>query len=236
MFKPDSHVFNWPVSLSSGEDLKRVDVALLTLGDQQELTKKHVSKNASASIKEKGEIALMRACISKSTGISVTDLKRLVTPDYTSLQNKVHESMTQTAKWVLEQSVDRQIALLSDRVDKLIDSEGSQSDIDSVNAEIEALEKGLAEFDSDAPSLLLPIEGDDGTSKSGYKLKPPTVAMTDLMDEYADEWKRTLFISQSCSGFTESELMRLSVPDWNQMQARLIDFLGESADYFRRGM
>ncbi|WP_421854470.1 hypothetical protein [Marinomonas sp.] len=56
---------------------------------------------------------------------------------------------------------------------------------------------------------------------------------TDLMDTHEDEWERTIFISSSCSGFTKDELARLSLPDWNQLQERLIDFLERPADYFR---
>lgn len=88
-------------------------------------------------------------------------------------------------------------------------------------------------FDPAEPTLLIPIEGDNGQQKAHYKLKPPTVATTDLMDAYSDEWQRTIFISSSCTGFSQTELERLSLPDWNQLQERLIDFLEKSADYFR---
>jgi hypothetical protein len=89
------------------------------------------------------------------------------------------------------------------------------------------------EFDNAIPALLIPIQGDDGQEKPCYKLRPPTVATTDLMDTYSNEWERTIFISSSCSGFSQAELERLSLPDWNQLQERLIDFLEQPADYFR---
>lgn len=89
------------------------------------------------------------------------------------------------------------------------------------------------EFDNAIPALLIPIQGDDGQEKTSYKLRPPTVATTDLMDTYSNEWERTIFISSSCSGFSQAELERLSLPDWNQLQERLIDFLEQPADYFR---
>lgn len=90
-------------------------------------------------------------------------------------------------------------------------------------------------FDSSAdPVLLNPFQGDDGQDKTSYVLRPPTVATTDLMETHKDEWERTLFISASCSGFSHTELERLSLPDWNLLQERLIDFLEESADFFRQ--
>jgi hypothetical protein len=86
----------------------------------------------------------------------------------------------------------------------------------------------------DEPVLLVPFQGDDGQDKTTYKLRPPSVATTDLMDSHDDEWDRTLFISTSCSGFSREELERMSLPDWNQLQERLIDFLQKSADFFRQ--
>lgn len=239
MYQPEVHEFAWPVKLASDEELKSVEIGLFTLGDQRELTNKFLenkSAKSSKSSKDKAEIALMRACIAKSTGLAVSDLKRLVTPDYTSLQNKVHEFMSQTASYFAQQSAERELIDLYEQLDKLVEAGADQSEVDLINKQIEALEDASGDFDVDAPALLIPIECDDGSTKSSYKLKPPTVAMTDMMDEYDDEWKRTIFISQSCTGFTESELLRLSVPDWNQLQKRLIDFLGEAADYFRRVM
>lgn len=93
----------------------------------------------------------------------------------------------------------------------------------------------IAGFDSSAdPVLLHSFQGDDGQDKTSYVLRPPTVATTDLMETHKDEWERTLFISASCSGFSHAELERLSLPDWNLLQERLIDFLEESADFFRQ--
>ena len=90
------------------------------------------------------------------------------------------------------------------------------------------------DFDMFAPKLLIPIEGDDGQKIKGYKLKPPTVATTALMDLHKDEWDRTMFISQSCTGLSFTELFKLSLPDWNQLQGGLCDFLQKKADFYHQ--
>lgn len=87
-------------------------------------------------------------------------------------------------------------------------------------------------FDVDSPVLLVPFKGADGKDRTQYALKPPTVAATDLMDTYTSEWDKTLFISANCSGFSSSEIESMSLPDFNQLQERLIDFLQNSADFF----
>lgn len=91
-----------------------------------------------------------------------------------------------------------------------------------------------ANFDVDSPVLLVPFSGDDGLEKTTYKLKPPTVATTDLMDTHKDDFDKTIFISSSCTGFSQQELSLMSLPDWTQLQERLIDFLQKPADFFRQ--
>ncbi|MBJ7540031.1 phage tail assembly protein [Marinomonas transparens] len=187
MFKPRTHDLVWSIKDDKGQPIDAVSVDVITMGQHRALSQ---GKNQEAD-----EVKLLRACISKSTGLPESTLKSLVTPDYNSVQDQVLELMTITA-------------------DKLIEGD----------------------FDLNSPTLLIPIQGDDGQEKSTYKLRPPTVATTDLMDSHDDEWQRTIFISSSCSGFSQSELESLSLPDWNQLQERLIDFLGKSADFFRQEM
>lgn len=179
-----THDLNWPIDDDKSQQLKTVVVKTLTMGQHRELSKKHKGDDN----------AILRGCICASTGLTLDELKRLVTPDYNSIQSKVLELMQSTAG--------------------TLKPEG---------------------FDPDEPALLITFQGDDGKDKTAYKLRPPTVATTDLMDTHDDEWERTLFISASCSGFSNQELERMSLPDWNQLQERLIDFLQKSADYFRQG-
>lgn len=184
MFQPKKHPLVWPIESDKSEPIQTVTIHTITMGQHRDLSEKHKTN--------KTDTKLLRACISESTGLTEKELKTLVTPDYTSIQNHVLELMNTTASHLIE-----------------------------------------GEFDKAAPALLIPIQGDDGQQKASYKLRPPTVATTDLMDTHEDEWERTTFISSSCSGFTKDELARLSLPDWNQLQERLIDFLERPADYFR---
>ncbi|RBO82642.1 phage tail assembly protein [Marinomonas aquiplantarum] len=181
MFQPQKHTLVWPTKSDKGEPIAHVHYQPLTMGQHRTLSEQH--KN--------NDTQLLRACISASTGLSETEIKSLVTPDYTSIQNQVLELMNATASQLIE-----------------------------------------GEFDSAAPTLLIPIQSDSGQQKTQYTLKPPTVATTDLMDTHANEWERTIFISSSCTGFSQSELERLSLSDWNQLQERLIDFLQQPAAYF----
>ncbi|USD30868.1 phage tail assembly protein [Pseudoalteromonas sp. SCSIO 43201] len=183
MFKAKTHDLVWPIEDASGKPCKTVKVVTLTMGQHRELSDDHKGDDT----------ALLRACICESTGLGKNELKKLVTPDYNSIQSLALELMQSPGS-------------------KLIDGK----------------------FNKDEPTLLVPFQGDDGREVTGYKLRPPTVATTDLMDSHNDEWERTLFISASCTGFSHTELERMSLPDWNQLQERLIDFLQKSADYFRQ--
>jgi hypothetical protein len=185
MFEPKKHPLVWPIESEKSEPIQTVIIHTITMGQHRELSEKHKAN--------KTDTKLLRACISESTGLTEKELKTLVTPDYTSIQNYVLELMNTSATQFIE-----------------------------------------GEFDKALPTLLVPIQGDDGQQKSSYKLRPPTVGTTDLMDSHQNEWERTVFISSSCSGFSHAELERLSLPDWNQLQERLIDFLDKPADYFRQ--
>ncbi|ADZ91111.1 hypothetical protein GV054_09205 [Marinomonas mediterranea] len=184
-FKVKTHELVWPIDSDKGEQIHQITFQLMDMETHRAL---------SQSI-QNDDTKLLRACICESTGLTDKELKRLVTPDYTSIQTKVLELMNATAS-------------------KLMDNKNA--------------------FDLNAPLLLQPINGDDGRDINQYKLKPPTVATTDLMDTHEDEWQRTLFISSSCTGLSQTELGRLSLPDWNQLQERLIDFLEKPAAYFRQ--
>ncbi|WP_394179608.1 phage tail assembly protein [Marinomonas posidonica] len=181
MFQAPTHTLVWPTQSDKSDPITRVHCQPLTMGQHRELSEKH----------KDNDTQLLRACISASTGLSDKEIKNLVTPDYTSIQNHVLELMNSTASHFIE-----------------------------------------GEFDNTAPSLLIPIQSDSGQQKTQYTLKPPTVATTDLMDTHTNEWERTIFLSSSCTGFSQSELERLSLPDWNQLQERLIDFLQQPAAYF----
>lgn len=183
MFQQE-HQLNWPIEDDKSQPVITVIIKTLTMGQHREFSQQH----------KDDDTALLRACIGASSGFTVAELKRLTTPDYTSIENQVLELMHFKASQLMTHG----------------------------------------EFYLYEPALLMAFTGDDGLEKTAYKLRPPTVATTDLMDTHKDEWDRTIFISSSCTGFSPDELSRMSLPDWNQLQERLIDFLQKPADFFRQ--
>lgn len=214
-----THSLNWPIEDDKSQSVNSIVMKTLTMGQHREISKKHKGK----------ETDLLRACISKSTGLSLTEIKRLITPDFNSIQDKVLELMNSTAQPLIEERIEREVEALNETLQSLVSSEAPEHEIDNIKKQIDE-----TVFKSESPELLITFVGDDGQDKTGYKLRPPTVATTDLMEAHEGDWDRTLFISTSCTGFSRDELERMSLPDWNQLQERLIDFLQKPADFFRR--
>ncbi len=220
MFQPKIHTLRWPIK-AKDKDITTVTVVPMTMGAHRKHCDAHKGKDK----------ALLRSCIVSSTSLSVNDIKQLIAPDYTSLQNQVVDFLKKPAKFYLEDVFEEQLIILNEQYQSLLEAKANQSEIDAVIVEIDK-----QKFDVNRPQLLIPITGDDGKPVTRYKLKPPTVHVTDLMDTYDDEWERTIFISANCTGLSEKELELFSLPDWTQLQERLIDFLAQSADYFRQKM
>lgn len=86
--------------------------------------------------------------------------------------------------------------------------------------------------DLDDVPLLVPIQG-VGRVIERMVLEVPAMKATKVMRKLKTATERADFISAACSGLSAPELMRLSVPDWNQLQGRVGDFLNKPADYFR---
>jgi hypothetical protein len=99
------------------------------------------------------------------------------------------------------------------------------------------LNKGADQFiddiDPSNPKLLVPIKGEDGKEIVDYILEVPDVQTSKLMHKYKTPFEKSLFLSANCTGMTPYEVQQLSLPDWNYLQERLIDFLDEQADYFQ---
>jgi len=97
--------------------------------------------------------------------------------------------------------------------------------------------KAAGEFravsDPDAPELLVPFTGDDGRKISKVTLEVPGLEATLLMEKKPDLEDQNWFINMHCTGLTREELGRLSLPDWNQIQARITRFLADTGDSFR---
>ncbi len=220
MFQPKTHTLNWSIK-GTDKEITTVTIRPMTMGEHRAQCDAHKGKD--------NDKKLLRSCIVASTNLSANEIKQLMTPDHTSLQNQVVDFLKQPAKFYLEEIFEKKLCTLNEQYQTLLEAKAEQSEIDAVIVEIDK-----QKFNVNRPQLLIPIVGDDGKSVTCYKLKPPTVHITDLMDTYDDEWERTIFISANCTGLSENELGLLCLPDWNQLQGRLIDFLAQSAEYFRQ--
>lgn len=90
---------------------------------------------------------------------------------------------------------------------------------------------GVKVADPDDAPLLVPIKA-QGRVIERLPLQVPTLFATKAMRKLKTEHERTDFISSHCTGIAPAELLRLSLPDWTQLQGRLHDFLNKPADYF----
>ncbi|MCE0871063.1 phage tail assembly protein [Pseudomonas alloputida] len=89
-----------------------------------------------------------------------------------------------------------------------------------------------APADPDDVPLLVPFQG-VGRMIERMTLEVPAMKATKVMRKLKTAEERADFISSACTGLSTPELMRMSVPDWNQLQERVGDFLNKPADYFR---
>lgn len=80
--------------------------------------------------------------------------------------------------------------------------------------------------------MLVPIRS-FGQTVDRIRLQVPTMKATKVMMAEKDEVKAADFISAHCTGIPAADIVKLSLPDWNQLQGRLGDFLNKPADYFR---
>ena len=113
-------------------------------------------------------------------------------------------------------------------------------DYNSIQAQVIAfVEKPSSEFLDEKlqlykPTLLVPITGADGKLIKSYRLTPPTVELTDVMEAHDDDWDQTMLLTMSCTGLSQSDIMSLALPDWTFMQNSLADFLQKKAEFFRQ--
>ncbi|HCE6978391.1 TPA: phage tail assembly protein [Pseudomonas aeruginosa] len=85
--------------------------------------------------------------------------------------------------------------------------------------------------DPDDVPLLVPFKA-VGRVVERLALQVPAMKATKAMRKLKTERERAVFISAHCTGLSLVEVVRLSVPDWTQLQERLHDFLNKPADYF----
>ena len=86
--------------------------------------------------------------------------------------------------------------------------------------------------DKNNPPLLVPF----GDFKS-VQLEIPAVAASRMMEKLknteSDPYKRSKYILRACSELEELDIKKLSMPDWNQLQIRINDFLNETSAFFQ---
>ncbi|MEC8917775.1 MAG: phage tail assembly protein [Pseudomonadota bacterium] len=85
--------------------------------------------------------------------------------------------------------------------------------------------------DPDAPRLLHPVTL-GGVLRESLSLEVPTLAASRKMRQIKDKDQAAAFITAHCTGLQLPDLDLLSVPDWNQLQGRINDFLNEPAASF----
>lgn len=93
--------------------------------------------------------------------------------------------------------------------------------------------RGSVSPDLDDVELLLPIKS-QGAELARVSLKLPAVKAVKVMQAHKTPQERTDFITSHCTGLTPAELLRLSLPDWVQLQVRLNDFLNKPAAFFQK--
>lgn len=80
--------------------------------------------------------------------------------------------------------------------------------------------------------LLVPIRS-FGQTVDRIRLQVPTMKATKVMMAERNPDKAAEFISSQCTGIAASDIGKLSLPDWTQLQGRLGDFLNKPAAFFR---
>lgn len=90
-----------------------------------------------------------------------------------------------------------------------------------------------APADPDEVELLIPIEL-DGQPRNSLRLTMPALKAVKVMKKLRTGDERSEWITAHCAGlFAAADCRALSVPDWNQLQGRINDFLNEPAAYFQ---
>jgi hypothetical protein len=92
---------------------------------------------------------------------------------------------------------------------------------------------GKSPEDPDDLELLRPIKT-FGRDVERLQLQVPTMGATKAMTKLKDAAERSIFISAHCTGIAATDITKLCVPDWTQLQGRLADFLNQPAAYFQK--
>ena len=85
---------------------------------------------------------------------------------------------------------------------------------------------------NDKIHLALPIKGDDDRLINEIEFKVPSVKTRKIYKTQPTDEKKQAFITHACTGLSESEIGRLFMPDWNQAQGNIDNFLNQQAGFF----
>lgn len=98
-------------------------------------------------------------------------------------------------------------------------------------AEFFLAKKGI-NVDVDNPMLLQPLG-----NKTEIALTSPTVKASRMMSQIKNSekepYKQAEYITKACTDLMDHEIDKLAVPDWNQLQNRINDFLNQASDFFQ---
>lgn len=92
---------------------------------------------------------------------------------------------------------------------------------------------GAKPKDPDDAPLLIPIKRFGGQMLGSLQLQVPTLKVTKAMCKLKTDAERADFCTSACTGLSVPEVQSLSIPDWNQLQERLHNFLNKPADFFQ---
>ena len=132
--------------------------------------------------------------ISACTGLTQTEIERLKTPDFNTLNLWVGEHTTKPADYFF--------ALDDKQVDK------------------------------NTPMLLQPLRGFDKVVLTTPSVKASRM-MTKIENANNNPFAQGKYLVTACTDLMDNHINELSMPDWNQIQLRLNDFLNQASDYFQ---
>ncbi|MBE4293176.1 phage tail assembly protein [Vibrio parahaemolyticus] len=89
---------------------------------------------------------------------------------------------------------------------------------------------------NDKIPLALPIQGDDGRTITEIEFKVPSVKTRKIYKAQPTDKQKQAFITHACTGLSEAEIGRLFMPDWNQAQGNIDNFLNQQAGFFQTKM
>lgn len=148
---------------------------------------------------------------------------------------EVAVAMTKLAPEVLAQLSSPDYNSVIDEVRKLGNLTAEELLTEDMNNRREQGEKvGQVSFNPDEPSLLVPIDDPINGKITSYRLTPPTVGLTRKVRAERDLHLQGMMVASECSGLHSEIIDQMQMPDFNQLMARISDFLTERSAFFQK--